>query len=430
MVQLIAGKPRILRDINEINILHLIREEGPISRIDISKRIGISQTAVSRIVARLIKNNYIVQNNGSADKRSVGRQPILLKFNHGVGYIVAIDIGRANITYAILNLGGKIIKKRFMKSQFENGRDEVLNRLSSKVLLLIDSLGINLSQVYGIGITIPGLVKVPLGIIRTFGRWKEWYDFNLRHYFEKKFGIPTHVESDARAIALGEYFIGFGKTSNNLVCLCVTEVGPYAGIIYNGQLIRGVSDSAGEVGTTQVGYYIRDGYLFKSLFKDNENILFDQVIQPKALLDIVKKELQNGRIIQTSSKKLAPDTITLLDIVRAAEAGDEFCEKLLKEFAVIMGALCINIINLFNPEMIILNGEVFWEGSLILETVKETIKKHILPISVEPVQIVVSKLKENRYILGVASLVLSNLFSPPTLEKEKLLFFDKMKLYQ
>jgi len=425
MVKLIAGQPKILRDINEINILHLIREEGPISRIDISKKIGISQTAVSRIVARLIENNYVSEVTDNNCKRSVGRQPISLQFNHSIGNVIAIDLGRVNSLIALVNLGGEIIHQEPFASELQPHRDVVLEKLSARIVAFLSKHGFDLSEIYGIGITIPGIVTSPEGIIRSFGRRHEWIGFHLRQYFEKKFGILTCIETDTRAITYAEYHMGHGKTSNNMVCLCVTEVGPYAGIIHNGELIRGITDCAGEVGTIQVGYYIQESNLFRSLFKEQKNVLFDEVMQPNTILDIARREINNGLAIAGPQGKISAENLTVLDVVRAAEKGDQFCQSVLKEFATILGALCLNIVNLYNPELIILNGEIFWEGSFIQNTMQAMVKKHILPISVEPVRFISSKFKEDRHILGVTSIVLSKLFHPPKFDKDGLSSFCK-----
>lgn len=427
MVTLIAGQPQILRDLNEINILHLIREDGPISRIDISKKIGISQTAVSRIVARLMKDNFVKEESDTKNRRSVGRQPIFLHFNYSIGNIVAIDIGRTTITIALVNLGGKLLAKEIFPSDLHRTRDDVLKDLNRKLVKFLSINGQTLENVYGIGVTIPGIVKNPEGIIRSFGSKKEWINFNLREYFEKKYEIFTCIESDARAITLGEYYMGVGKNNNNMVCLCITDVGPYAGIVHNGQLIRGISDSAGELGTINVGYYIRQGYLFKSLFKKEEDILFDEIVLPDTIVNIARQEIEKGHVLKGPKGQLDPKTLNVLEVVQAAEFGDEFCRYILREFASILSALCINIINLYNPELIILNGEIFWEGTFIIKTIEEMVKKHILPISVEPVRFMNSVLKENRYVLGIASLVLNKLFAPPKIDNESLLSFQKMR---
>lgn len=424
---LIAGQPQILRDLNEINILHLIREEGPISRINIAKKIGISQTAVSRIVARLRRDDFIIEDSNTKNKRSVGRQPIFLHFNNNIGNIIAIDIGRCETTIALVNLGGKLLAKESFPSDLHRKRDDVLKDLNRRVIKFLSLNGQTLKNVYGIGVTIPGIVKTPEGIIRSFCRKNDWVDFNLRGYFEKKLKIFTCIESDTRAITLGEYYMGVGKNNNNMVCLCITDAGPYAGIVHNGQLIRGISDSAGELGTINVGYYIRQGYLFKSLFKNEEDVLFDEIVLPATLVNIAKQEIEKGKVLKGPDGPLNLKTLNVIDIVQAAEIGDEFCRYILKEFASILSALCINIINLYNPELIILNGEIFWEGTYIIKTIDELVKKHILPISVEPVRFMSSVLKENRYIIGIASLVLNKLFAPPKIDNESFIAFKKMR---
>jgi len=418
MAKLIAAHPRLVRDLNEINILHLVRERGPISRIEIAQQLGLSQTAVSRIVGHLIRSDFLVEEMMSSATRSVGRQRIALRFNPNVGHVLAMDIGRKTTTLALANLGGTILARKAVESELDRGRDGFLERVTATAVTFLASQGIGLSQIEGLGVTIPGVVAAPQGVIRTFDRWKDWVGFNLQGYLERKLGVHTHVEGDVRAIAIAEHLIGAGKASDNMVCLCVTEVGPSAGIIYNGQLIRGVTDSAGEVGTTLVGYYIKDSHLYRSLFQEDQNVLFDQVVQPSTLLAIAKREIEKGLEIKSRDANLNVENLTVSQIVRAAEGGDRFCQLLLQEFGAIVGALCINLINFINPDLIVLHGEMFWAGTVALQAVRETVQKHVLPLPVEAVKIVPSALKEDGYILGGVSLVLRDLFNPPKFDRD------------
>lgn len=416
----LVGRPQLVRDLNAINILHTVRTRGPISRIEIARHLGLSQTSVSRIVARLVEAGFLLEQRASDTTRSVGRQCVPLRLNPDAGYVLAVDIGRKETTVAVANLAGEIVVSRTLESQLSRGRGEVLETVCRRLLALLGMQRINLSQVVGLGVTFPGLALGDRGIIRTFAaeRGREWTNFDLCDFFQRKLGVPTYVEGDVRAVTVAEHFIGAGKASQVMVCLCVTDEGPSAGIIHDGVLFRGVTDSAGEVGSTVVGYYFRDNRLYRPLFDTSEGILFDQVVRPSTLALIAEREIKKGWRIGGPEGELSPGEVTVSAIARAAERGDQFCQALLKEFATLIGALCINLINFFNPDLIVLHGEMFWAGTVTIQAIREMVRKHVLELSAQAVKIVASELKQDAYILGGVSLVLRELFVPPKFNKD------------
>jgi predicted NBD/HSP70 family sugar kinase len=258
------------------------------------------------------------------------------------------------------------------------------------------------SRPIGIGIGIPGLIDYDSGSIKLSDSLKSWENYPIRKKFEEEFNIPTILENDVKTLALGECLFGKGINHQNLVNLWIGD-GIGAGIILNGSLIRGVTASAGEVGYSELGFYVRDRNEFPLLYNGQKR--FGDILSNRWLASAACAALKNGQKSTLVEDQMSPENIVI-----AAQNGDKLAISLLKEYGTLLGILCINLINTLNIELLVICGKILSQNDLLLKYVREKVNNDLLSVPAHAVHIVSSDLKENGVVLGAAGLVLEDLF--------------------
>jgi len=393
---------KFIKDYNELNVLRFIKNYAPVSRAEISKRYSISKAAVSDITSRLLTQGYIREVGVGNSTRRGGRRPILLRFNQGAGYVVAIEIKRSYARVALLDMEAKV--HDLVKANFEEGCcfDTVMQAIVPVIKRFLNSNWVQNARPIGIGIGIPGIINYDLGCIKVSDTLHNWENVPIRSLFEKEFGLKVVLENDVKTMTLGECLFGKGKNYNNLVNLWIGD-GIGAGIIINGALLRGVTASAGEVGYDELGFFIHDRTDFPLLYRGQKD--FGDILSNKLLLHSAAEAIAQGH--QTS---LNNGELTLDRLIDAGEQEDPLATRLLREYANLLGILCINLINMLNIELLVLSGELAFKSSKLIEFVRERVHQDILHEPAQAVKILPGCLNEEGVVMGAAGLVLEDLF--------------------
>ncbi len=394
--------PKLVREFNELNILRFIKNDGPISRAELAKRYKLSKAAVSEIISNLLDLGYIHEIGMGSSTRLGGRKPILLEFNPRSGYAIGIEIKRDHARVALSDLNAKIYNTDYFTFKPGSPLQEIVKQSFSYIDKFLKINWVQKARPIGIGIAIPGLVNYKTGKIQESDTLKKWVGFPLKKTYENKYKIETIVENDVKAISLGEFHFGTGKTANDMVYLWIGD-GVGAGIIINGELLRGVSASAGEVGYYDVGFLIREKGHCQLLYNGHKN--FGDILSEKVLLE--------GAIRGVKEKYtgyLDTDNLSVDYILEEAHNGNPLALQLLKEYGFLVGVVCINLINTLNPELVVIGGQSIAHDPLLLKIIKDQIKQDILRTPSRIVKVKKAKLKENAAIVGAVALVLEDLF--------------------
>jgi len=403
--------PKVVRQYNELNILRYIKNGGPISRADIAKRYKISKAAVSEIIAHLLQQGYVSEVGMGNSTSLGGRKPILLAFNPKAGFAVGIEIKRDHARIALGDLDAQIHEHRLI--QFETGSP--LNNVLDEIFKIIDSFWqiewVKKAKPIGIGVAIPGLINYEAGRIQESDSLKNWQDYPIRKAFEDRYEVETIIENDVKAISLGECRFGNGKNISNIVYLWLGD-GIGAGIVINGELYRGVSASAGEVGFYELGCFIRDFDEFRLLYNGQKN--FGEILSGKSLLKGAQKGLNDGYSVVLDAKKLSVDYLT-----EEADKNNPLAIELLREYGSLVGLVCINIINTLNPELILIGGPPFTQNKLLLKFIREKIRKDVLRTPSRAVRVKCARLHDDAGIIGAIGLILEDLFYMEKLNLKK-----------
>ncbi|MBD3223512.1 MAG: ROK family protein [Caldithrix sp.] len=403
--------PKLLRQYNELNILRLIKNEGPLSRADLAKRYKISKAAVSEISAHLIDQGYITE-FGTGNSTSLGgRKPILLKFNPKSGYVIGIEIRRDHAYIALSDLNAKIYRKETIS--FPTGAP--LRLVCEQLFNIIDDMQnipwVRRSRPLGIGVAIPGLINYTTGAIQESDTLKGWQGFPIKKVFEERYHIETVIENDVKSITLGEFRFGYGKNYSNIIYLWIGD-GLSAGIIIDGKLYRGISASAGEIGYYDLGYLVRQSDAFKLLYTNQEN--FADILSERALLDGTRRAQNFGLPSIQCNKKIDIQTI-----LRTARENHPLSVELLREYGSLVGIISIQLINTLNPQLILVGGHQLARDELLLQFIKERVKEDILRTPSQAVKIRSAMFTEEAGIFGAIGLILEDLFFTERLNVER-----------
>lgn len=390
---------KLIKKINTVSILNVIRDKGPISRADISKMIGLNPATVSSNVSDLL-DRRIIKEVGSGES-SGGRKPILLELNSSEIYVIGVDMGIKKVTTGLIDIDGNIINKSILYYPENADKDSVIKVIKDSIYRVVIGYDDDFDKVIGIGMGIHGVVDTEKGL-SIYAPAFNWHDIDIVDSFVNEFNTPVIIENDVRVMALGEKWFGKAKESKYFVLLNIgTGVG--AGIYLNGSLYRGNNFGAGEIGHVRISNQ-------RIKCKCGQYGCFDAVASGPG---IVTRFIDKLDADATSSilNKMDINDITSKKIYKEALDGDELSIQILKETGKYVGIGISMIINILNPEMILIAGGVSRAEKFLFDEIKETVSEKSINNNLKLLYIGETDLKENAGIVGAATLIIKDIFS-------------------
>ncbi|MCM3597101.1 ROK family transcriptional regulator [Metabacillus idriensis] len=370
---------------NKSLVLQTIQEFTPISRADIANKTGLNKGTVSSQVSELLKENLILESGPGVS--SGGRRPVMLLFNQVAGYSIGVDIGVNYILGILTDLQGNICQEQ--QVQFHDlNYEEIKLKLFSIVESLINSMPKSPYGLVGIGIGVPGTVSTDGEILLAPNL--NWKNINLKETMEEKYKVPVQIENEANAGACGEKKFGAGKDLTNIIYVSV-GIGIGTGLILNGELFKGNNGFSGELGHMTIE---ADGPECRCGNKG----CWELYASEKALIQSAEQDgiqAENGR-------KLSLEALNEL-----AENGDAKVIKVFEGIGEYLGTGITNIINIFNPEQVIIGNRLASSSKWLEEPI---IKKqhHSLFTHQKDLSITFSQLSTHAAALGMAAYASEN----------------------
>lgn len=400
MNKIVKGSFELMKNLNVEAVLKVIKNNGSLSRADIAKLTGLTPASVSNITKLLIESDYLIERG--VGESSGGRPPIILEINIKARYIVGVSIGVGSIEVVLTDLGAEIVLKRSVFIGKNNTREEfVFTYLVNLINEVIEISGVDKNKIVGIGIAMHGMVNPFLGISQ-YSPYYNWENVNIKSMLEEKLKYPVFVDNDVRAIAIGESLFGAAKRIDNFVEINISN-GIGAGIIIDNKPYYGIDYSAGEIGHIVVE---QDGTLCNcGNYGCLESVASNRSIERKII-----RSMKQGIKSSISNNIKDIEKITIKDISIAASNGDELAIDVLKETARYIGVGISALVNILNPRVIVLVGDIFEYDKIMLETLREVVKKRGLRISRDNLKIFKSDLGENAAVIGAATLVIQEVF--------------------
>ena len=309
--------------------------------------------------------------------------------------VVAIDLGGSKIAAAIISPKYKILAREYHPTLASQGVDSVINRIASAVEQITAATGTALSQTCGISIAAAGAIDQKRGMVTLSPNLPGWRDVPLSGIIQERLRSQIWLINDANAAALGEHYLGAGRGAKNLIYLTVgTGIG--GAIIIEGRLYTGVCGSAGEIGHMTIdtnGPRCECG---------NVGCL-ETLASGKAIAREAVRRIGSGErpsLAELVNGKIAD--ITAREVATAAQQGDALANDVIKHVATYLGVGMVSLVNIFNPEMIIVGGGVASVGDLLFEPARQIVKERAFPVSAAAVRIVTTELGNDAGLVGAA----------------------------
>ena len=340
-------------EINRSLIYNYIRENSPVSRTEVARTLGISPSAVTRVVNALVSEKYVLE--AGKVETPVGKRPTLLRINGQKGSVLAIDLSQDRVRLGLFDFGGGLLSQR--KGFRIKGKRESVDRLMEEIRSFLEAylkdsgqsrkrLGLGM-----ISLGIPADVDVQTGRILSACLYADWYGINFKEKLEQEFRLPVLVEKDVTLSVLAEKRVGAGRNHRNLAFIEVSN-GVSAGIICDDRLVRGANGSAGQIAFQVINPE-------SERFRSESMGYLDRHASMQGIRARMAEELGRGR---RSSVTALPgfriDDLEPASVCQAALDGDELAGEVIARVVGLLGRGLLNLVLAVNPEMLILGGLV------------------------------------------------------------------------
>ncbi len=378
-------------------IIEELYRYGSRSIPELSKIIHMSTPTITRAIDELITDELIVEEGiGSS---SGGRRPNLYGINPSSRYVLGIDICRYSVRYGLFNFHNEPAAEIRVLNEGLETTGDIIGVIKTAVDKYIEESYFDENKLMGIGIALPGLIDINTGI--SYSYLQE--DKPLSSLFEDRFHHPVFVEHDTKAMALGEQAFGLAMGKQNVLCLNIGS-GIGLGMILNGKLYHGNSGFSGEFGHIQVD---PDGQLCYC----GKIGCLETLASGTTMIKTARKEIESGATTQISllvNNDLSKITSEI--ILQAAQRGDQFAISLLSTIGEHLGRGIAMLIHLFNPELIIIGGELTKAENYLIDPIQQNLNKFTIAKIRRDAQIITSSLGNNAGLLGTVALVMNKVF--------------------
>jgi len=296
--------------------------------------------------------------------------------------ILSIDLGGTNLKIGLLDSRYRIRDKEILSTKSQNSKEGLISAIIYSAGKIISRNRLKHSDIIGLGLGLPGPIDVEKGLVHFFPNIPGWKEVRLRAILEKKLRLPVVLDNDANLMCLAEYRLGAAKGSVNAVCVTLgTGVG--AGLIINGTLYRAKTFAAGEIGHIPIN-----------------------VNGPKCNCGGVAclEAYIGNRRIEELAVKIFKKRITLEETSVLAKRKDKRALQLWNQVGKNLGTALVGVVNLLNPDCIVIGGGVAKAGKVLLDRVREVVEKQAMPIQARHVKILSAKLGSDAGLIGAAIL--------------------------
>lgn len=384
-----------VRSTNRALLLALARDLRVTTCPALAERSGLSRATAYVIVDELQRAGVLVE--AGAGKSNGGRRPQLLRFAPRARFAVGVEMGERDLHTVLTDLDGTVLHRDVAVAQGTTP-EPVLAAATSSIARLVSR--VPRQHVLGVGFAAPGLVDIESGVVHTAVGY-EWGEVPLAALLGERTGFPVSVANRSKAAALGEYYSGAGVGARLLVYVYVGR-GIAAGIVRDGTLDAGVNSSAGEIGHITIepaGNLCDCG---------NRGCLHTLAAGAVLIAQARAQLRQEGGALLRERCGGTPERLTTVQLAEAARDGDDVARSVVQASGRYLGIAAASVINLFNPDRLILGGPLAAAGPVFLDAVREEARRRALAVPFSAVQICPSALGSDAGAIGAAALVLGH----------------------
>jgi predicted NBD/HSP70 family sugar kinase len=368
-------------------VVGVLAEAGAVSRADLARRAALAPSPVSAVVSDLQAAGLVVEPAEPVhppERQTVGRPPVLISLHRKAGVVAGIDFGKRHLRMAISDLSHQLLAERHMSLADDVPAREAIALAQALFRDALEEAEVQSSELLGIGMGLPGPVHRPSGQLGNSTILPGWVGINAADAVAEALGHPVEVENDANLGALGEWMWGSGRGVDHMAYVkAATGIG--AGFIVAGQPYVGAGGTAGELGHTVIdpgGPICRCG---------NRGCL---------------ETLAGAPAVLSSLRDVHGDDLTLPEAVELALRGDVGCARAIADAGTAIGTAVATLCNLFNPRRVVVGGDLGHAGELLLEPLRDSLRRGAIRSAAEDVEVLEGELGERAEVLGAVALVL------------------------
>lgn len=297
-------------------------------------------------------------------------------------YSVGVDIGGTNVALAVVKETGSIVSEKVIPTNTDISPEEMIENICEEINNVIEEANVAENDIVGIGVGAPGPLDSRQGYLTNPPNLIGWVDVPIQQLIEKEFSYPVTLENDANAAALAEKWVGAAQENDHFVYITIST-GIGAGVITDGKLLRGLKGNAADIGHT--------------------------VVDP--LGDLCNcgqrgclEAIASGTAIAKHGSKMMGKDLTTKEVFNLYEEGHEKIKEHMDYVLKILGIACVNTINTFDPEKLVIGGGVSKAGEVLFEPMRSYVRKYALNPTGRQTEIVPAKLDQNSGVIGAAAL--------------------------
>lgn len=393
----------------QVVLLSLLHESN-LSRVQLAQKTNLSNTTITNLIAELIGQGVVSEVEETAlepgELRPVGRPRTSIRLEPNSRFVIGVHIGVGLFRVSVANVSNEMLQNQVVNFEVGLPAEQVLAQIVATVEAVLLASGVERNQILGIGVGASGLVDFQTGI-NLLAPNLNWRDVPLRDYLQQTLNLPVVVDNNVRTMAIGETYFGAGRGVDSLAFV-YGRTGVGAGLIFKGQVFRGSTKGAGEIGHTVM--LLRGGELCRC---GNRGCL-ETLISEESILrqaDQIARLYPQGILAQTISEE--NDISPIERVFRAGRAGDKTVRAMLEDRAYYLGVALTSVVNLFNPELILLGG-IFSRGQdFFLEPVIRTVSEMSFGGMGKRVRIESTSFGWKAGVLGASALALMYFFYQP-----------------
>jgi len=388
-----------LRSEGRKRVLRALHENLMATRPELERFTGLSRATVAALTADLISVGIVEEARPSGDELSVrrsGRPPQLLSICPSAAYAVGVDIGQQQTRVMLCDAQGEPVWDKAVSHEVDEMPEQTLDAASEMVSLALDSIGPARQRVLGAGVGIASPVNATSGALSSNSIMVKWQGIRPAYELSRRTRLAAQLINDANAGALAEHLYGAARYCDNLVYVRLSA-GIGAGILASGKLLLGAHGLTGEIGHLEVapgGQICRCGN--------------------RGCLETVATPVAIARLLADSWGH----PVTTEELFSLLEGGNNGARRAISDAAAAVGKCVGTMITLFDPELIVVGGELAVAGEALFEPMMQSIRRYRMPSSGQDVMVIPGKLGDSAAVRGAAAVVLAG--APESLAQSAL----------
>jgi glucokinase-like ROK family protein len=384
----------------QAQLLGLLRDAGPISRVQLCDRLSVSRTTVGVEITRLIELGLVTEGGPAASRG--GRRSTLVDLAEGIRF-VGISVGATRLSVAVTDGRLTVLGKRSQDCDVRKGPEPVLTAALDLTRKILAELGVD--QPFGVGIGVPGPVDFHRGVSVSPPIMPGWDGYPVRDVISRDFGSPVLLDNDVNVMALGEQHAGVARTIQDFLFVKIgTGIG--CGIVVNGELYRGVDGCAGDIGHIRVDEH-------GPVCACGSTGCLEAFFGGTALARDARAAAESGRSPVLADLLAERQQLSAVEVGEAVARGDAQSLQLIRAGGHRVGDVLAGLVSFFNPGLIVLGGRVTSIGHALLAEIRGSVYRKSLPLATGNLPIVLSELGDEAGVVGAARMISDAVYAAP-----------------